>query len=400
MSEFTDSRDQRLARLLELSDLMLKTGNARGFTEENTKFIASVIPSDFIYLFDELVSQGRPIEDLKGLSNKILNIFPTTIKDHHNVKPEPGSFLAVLEQNNEEMEQVLNSIRPVYKSFLRKPEDKGTRKQLIKNFERLEKFNDYYVIKENVLFPLIENTLPEHRCLQVMWSFHDDIRKDIKSILEQLKDGVENFKVFNRCVGDVFFNMLTIRFREEKILFPYILSTVDKDQLDNMKQQAIELGFPFIQPAYMHSSVVNTPENTSGNPSLLDLGTGALELEQIKMVFSHLPVDITYVDEHNKVRFFSSPKERIFPRTGAIIGRDVHNCHPPESVHVVENIIESFRSGEKDSASFWINMKDKYILIQYFPIRNDLKQYRGVIEVSQDITDIKKLEGEKRLLVV
>ena len=100
MSEFTDNRDQRLSRLLELSDLMLKTGNARGFTEENTNFIASVIPSDFIFLFDELVSQGRPIEDLKGLSNKILNIFHSTIKDHNKVKPEPGSFLAVLEQNN------------------------------------------------------------------------------------------------------------------------------------------------------------------------------------------------------------------------------------------------------------------------------------------------------------
>jgi PAS domain S-box-containing protein len=134
------------------------------------------------------------------------------------------------------------------------------------------------------------------------------------------------------------------------------------------------------------------------NETLLDLGTGALEPEQIKLIFNHLPVDITYVDEHDKVQYFSEPKERIFPRTKAIVGRDVHNCHPPESIHVVEKIIQSFRKGEKDNASFWINIKGKYILIQYFAVRNETNAYKGVIEVSQEISEIKMIEGEKRLL--
>jgi PAS domain S-box-containing protein len=394
MSEFTDNQNQRISRLMDLSELILKTGNARGFILENKDFIASVVPYDFIFLFDELVSQGHKMEDLKSLSNKILNIFHTTISGFQSLKPEPGSFLDIFEQNNREMEKVLKSIRPVYKSFIKNPDSSSIRKKLLQHFERLEKYTDYYVIKENVLFPVIEKNLPEHRCLQIMWSFHDDIRKSIKSILEQLSKHIDDKNVFNRCVGDAFFNMLAIKFREENILFPYILSSVDKDELEMMNQQALELGFPYIQPEHKQLSAVKP----GFNETLLDLGTGALEPEQIKLIFNHLPVDITYVDEHDKVQYFSEPKERIFPRTKAIVGRDVHNCHPPESIHVVEKIIQSFRKGEKDNASFWINIKGKYILIQYFAVRNETNAYKGVIEVSQEISEIKMIEGEKRLL--
>jgi uncharacterized protein len=130
----------------------------------------------------------------------------------------------------------------------------------------------------------------------------------------------------------------------------------------------------------------------------VNLGTGVISPEQIIRIFNHLPVDITFVDEHDTVVYFSAPKKRIFPRTKAIIGRKVHNCHPPESVHVVEEIVSSFRKGEKDEASFWINFKDEKILIQYFALRDENGIYKGVIEVTQEIGDIQKLEGEKRLL--
>ena len=130
----------------------------------------------------------------------------------------------------------------------------------------------------------------------------------------------------------------------------------------------------------------------------IDLHTGYLLPEQIRWMLNHLPVDITYVDENNKVKYFSSPKKRIFPRTNAIIGRDVKNCHPPESVHVVENIVEAFRNGEKDKAEFWIKMNNEFILIQYFAIRDESGVYKGVIEVSQEVSEIRALEGEQRLL--
>jgi len=116
------------------------------------------------------------------------------------------------------------------------------------------------------------------------------------------------------------------------------------------------------------------------------------------LLFNHLPVDITFVDENDKVAYFSAPKKRIFPRTKTIIGRDVHNCHPPESVHVVEKIVDSFRNGKKDVANFWIDMKGIKVLIQYFAIRDEHGNYKGVTEVSQEISEIQNLQGEKRLL--
>jgi len=116
------------------------------------------------------------------------------------------------------------------------------------------------------------------------------------------------------------------------------------------------------------------------------------------MLLNHLPVDITMIDENDRVRFFSNPKDRFFIRSKAIIGRTVQNCHPPESVNVVEELLKAFKSGEKDSEPFWIQMKGRFILIQYFALRDEDGVYKGCIEVSQDLTDIKTLEGEKRLM--
>ena len=120
--------------------------------------------------------------------------------------------------------------------------------------------------------------------------------------------------------------------------------------------------------------------------------------QQIALMMNHLPVDVTYVDENDKVLYYSTPKKRIFPRTNAVIGRAVHNCHPPESVHIVERIVEAFRNGEKDEASFWIQMRGDFVLIKYFAIRDAEGNYKGVLEVSQEVADIRKLEGEQRLL--
>jgi len=134
------------------------------------------------------------------------------------------------------------------------------------------------------------------------------------------------------------------------------------------------------------------------NQSEIKLSTGVLTTEQLELIFKHLPVDITYVDEHDEVRYFSSPAHRIFPRTTGIIGRKVQNCHPHESVHVVNQIVEAFKKGEKSEASFWIKMGSKYVLIKYLALRDESNNYRGVLEVSQEISEIQKIKGERRLL--
>lgn len=401
MSEFTNNKDKRMKKLLEVAHLTLKTGNARSFILENEDFIPQVTPTDFITLFDELVNEGYSMEDLKTCSNKVLNILYTPIAEYKGLQPEPNSFLDILDQNNKRMEQQLDSIGHAFKAFLKLPDDNMIKLELTKHFEEIEKFINYYVIKENILFPVIEKTWSDYRCIQIMWSFHDDIRQNIKIILHSLRNRITDMGDFKRAVGDIFFDMMTIKFRDEKILTPYLLETIDEQQLDNMNKEGLELGFPYIQPkdiqtaSYLQKS---TNETLSNKSDAMNLGTGQLNVEEIRLIFNHLPVDITYVDENDKVKYFSTPKKRIFPRTTSIIGREVKNCHPQESVHVVEKIVESFKNGEQSQASFWIKMRGEYILIQYFAVRDENNNYRGVIEVTQEITDIKNIEGEKRLL--
>jgi DUF438 domain-containing protein len=126
--------------------------------------------------------------------------------------------------------------------------------------------------------------------------------------------------------------------------------------------------------------------------------TGQLTLEQVNLIFTHLPVDLSFVDETDEVRFYSEGPERIFPRTPEVIGRKVQNCHPPKSVHMVQAILDEFRAGKQDTAEFWIEMQGKFLHIRYFAIRDRDGEYRGCLEVSQDVTGIRALEGERRLL--
>lgn len=394
MSEFTNTKQARVAKLKELAHLIINTGNAHSFIVENQNFIPTVIPNDFITLFDELIKEGKKPEELKILTNKVLNIFHIAIRDFERIAPSPDSFLGALEQNNREMQHLLDKVRPIFKAFLKDQSNADLHKSLTELFTRLEVFVKHYTIKENVLFPVIEQTWPDYRCLQIMWSFHDDIRRNLKTVLAELHAKTIDLKRFNKSVGDLFFQMLAIKFREEHILFPEILSSIPKIRLDQMTHEGLELGFPYTQPK-KQAKLMRNDEIKDGQ---VNLGTGQLSIQQIKLIFNHLPVDITYVDEDNKVCYFSTPKKRIFPRTVAIIGRKVSNCHPPESVHVVEQIVASFKSGEKDHADFWIKMKGEYILIQYFAVRDESKNYKGVLEVSQEISKIKALEGENRLL--
>lgn len=392
MSEFSNTQEKRLIKLKEVSLLILQTGNAQSFIQANADFISTVIPEDFILLFDQLVTEGHSISDLKALSNKLLNIFHLSIRDYPRLEPAKDSFLGLMEANNQAMHHLLNQIRPVYKDFLK--DQNANRERLFELFQELRKFTLHYTLKENVLFPVLEARWQAARCLEIMWSFHDTIRQNLKFILELLQSGDTDMTRINRVVADLFFNMLAIKFREEAILHPAILSSLSDDDHQFMLAEGIALGFPFVHPSTKTESKTQIQPETAG----VDLKTGTLSPEQITLIFNHLPVDITFVDEHNRVQYFSTPARRIFPRTIAVLGREVSKCHPPESVHVVEKIVDSFRNGLQSQADFWIKMKGDLILIQYFAVRDSNGSYRGVIEVSQEITHIQSIEGEKRLL--
>lgn len=395
MSEFTNHKAYRIKKLVELFQLVIRGELSPERVVQYQPVIDLAQPGDVIGVVDELVQLQIPMPELKMGVNKALNLLNKSLQNFPYQAPAAGSYLHTFILNNIQIDLRLKAIRPLLKQINQDIANQQVRTELKNKLIDLLKIDLHYQIKENVLFPVIEKHLSDYRCLQVMWSFHDDIRRNLKETIQMLDKADFDLKKFNRLAGDIFFNIYAIKFREERILFPIVSQMVDEKELNSLTVESLEIGFPFVQPENLSGNEVENEINGSGE---VDLKTGHLAAEQIRLIFNHLPVDITYVDENNKVKYFSTPEKRIFRRTNSIIGRDVKNCHPHESVHVVEKIVEAFRNGEKDKASFWIQMKGEFILIQYFAVRDEVGNYKGVVEVSQEITEIRNLEGEKRLL--
>jgi len=395
MSGFSNKERRVSERLISFSLAIIKSDEPAEKVRDNMDLIDKIGPTDVIALVDELVQMEIPLAELKRGINKLLNLFHESLKKATHTEIKKGSFLDLLAINNAEMEVRLKNLRPLIRTINKNKHDIQSKKALLKGFSDLEAFIDLYVIKENVLFPVLEKKWIDFRCLQVMWSFHDDIRRNRKQIVNELKKVDLDLPKFNKLAGDLFFNLLAIKFRDEKILFPVILKTISEDEITRMLENCRGLRFPYIQPEYKKKETQALPKEDADQ---ISLGTGLLTAKQIELLFNHLPVDITFVDEHNKVQYFSTPSKRIFPRSKGVIGRDVKNCHPPESVQIVEEIIDEFRRGNQDKASFWIKMGQVYVLIQYFAVRDKKNKYCGVVEVSQEISEIKEISGEQRLL--
>ncbi len=388
---------ERVKLLHQLYQVIVTKDNTVQFIKGSEQAISLITPFDIMYFVHELVLSGDDMEIMKTGINKLLNVTYNALNSYPYQPAAIDTYFGVCTENNRLMVEHLDSIRPLLTAYNKEPNNAAIRKELSVHWKKIQPFTAYYIIKENVLFPLIEAKIEASKCVAMMWSFHDDIKRNIDDLINLLDDESQlDLRELNRLSGVIFFNMFAIKFREERILFPFIATQIPQEDIENLWNESVVLGFPYYNPD-KKTTVINNKTMPLAEDSL-DLKTGLLTLEQLMLIFKHLPVDITYVDEHDKVRFFSDPPHRIFTRTPAVIGRDVHNCHPHESVHIVEKIVESFRNGTQDHADFWIDMRGRKILIQYFAVRDEKGSYRGVMEVSQEITKIQALEGQRRIL--
>jgi len=394
MSEFTNTSDSRSAELAEYMLGLLGGGNGLHLIEKHEIKTSKFIPHDIINSFDILMEKNVPIEDLKSVSNKLFNILYQTLLEYPALHPKDNSIIQLLINDNAIALQKLKDSREFIKAINKKVEP-SLLIELKNRFVEINKFILHYTVIENVVFPTMESEWVHHQCVKIMWSFHDDIRRNLSKMINLLNPDSFELKEFNTLSGLIFFNINTIILREEKILYPIILETFGEELLNDMLVQSLEIGLPFADTKHI---IKATERITFAEDDLIHLPTGVLSVEQFQLIFNYLPVDITLVDENDVVKFYSNPPHRIFPRTPAIIGRKVQNCHPPESVDVVNRIIESFKTGDKSVASFWFRMGPKYIMIRYFAVRDSRNKYRGVLEVSQEISEIQKLEGERKLL--
>ncbi len=270
-------------------------------------------------------------------------------------------------------------------------------------FNHLQTIEKRFARKENQLFPFLEKK-GWNGPSQGMWSFHDNLREQFRLLRQNIDnkayDTINNNTVF---LVDGIFRLLNV---EEMILFPNSMEILTENDWIIMRQGEEEIGWmlsetpaAFPEQEYVHPSQDFTKRDMTfslENTSHYD--EGYMTVEQVNLLLRTMPLDLTYVDENDKVIFYNRGEERVFPRSAGIIGREVKFCHPPKSVGTVLKILEEFRKGTQNESSFWINYKERLIYIRYFAVRDADKNYRGVIEMSQDITDIKKIEGEKRLL--
>lgn len=388
--------NNRVNRLVEYVRGIKNNLDGKELYEKYKDDIQKVKPQEVFEIFYALLQDESEPREILVFLDKVINAFYSSLVSYEWTRPNNDNFLLDLELENKAIIEKINHI----KKILKEKSLDVKKKKLIPKIEELQLFNDHYLKKENILFPYLERNMDKFQGLSIMWALHDEVRRQIKEMISLLKSQESNEKQINVGIGKLFFAILGLVKKEELILFPAASEVLSDQDWYEMHKQSLDYNFPFIDKK------TSISEETDKEVFLerfnegyqIKTETGELNLEQVIMIFNALPVDLSFVDENNKVRFFTRPKDRIFPRSPAIIGRDVRNCHPPDSVHIVDRIIEGFRSGEKDRAKFWIKMKGKVILIQYFALRDSKGNYRGTLEVSQDITEIQNLEGEKRLL--
>lgn len=331
-------------------------------------------------LEQQLINEGDlDPKEITKLSDLHVELFRDSLDMKEEYDTIPGHPIHTYLQENIEISNLVRKIRSASES------DK------LELFRKLGEINLHYARKENQLFPILE----KHGISgppQVMWAVHDEIRPLLKSTQ------FEDMELALQKIEDMIY-------KEEHILFPMTLEFFSESDWINVREGEEEIGFVFgvtpgdqwkpITAADIHKSV---PTKTIKTEDALNLDIGNLSIDQINVMLKTLPVDLTFVNENDEVAYYSDAEDRIFPRSRGIIGRKVQKCHPPDSVAVVEDILNKFKSGEKKVAEFWIQTGNAFIMIRYFAMHNETGKYIGTLEVSQELSRLRSLEGERRLV--
>ncbi len=407
MSEFINNREERQKTMKQLIRELHDGARVEDVKERFSKVIQNLTATEISQLEQALIDEGLPVEEIKRLCDVHTEVFLDSL-EQQQVRQEtiPGHPVYMFKKENRAIEELINTkIKPALEKLEQSGYDSSKLPDLRIALNQLGEIDKHYLRKENLLFPFLEKygvTGPS----SVMWGIHDDIRLKLKDTLKMASEAqsAEEVKKVVEAVNELNAMVDSMIFKEENIMLPMCLDLLTEDEWGQIRDQSSQIGFCLVEEEFMWQPGKSEPKAEkekaySYTPQgYLKFDTGILTLEEVNLIFNHLPVDITFVDKDDTVKYFSQGKERIFHRTQAVIGRKVQNCHPPASVHVVEKIINDFKAGKRDVAEFWIQMKDMFIYIRYFAVRNAQGEYVGTLEVSQNITGIKKLEGEKRLL--
>ncbi len=310
MSEFTNSKEDRIKILNHYMVGIIEGKSGAKLVNDLRLKAENFLPIDVLGVFDLLFDTKFDLQQIKFTSNKLFNILYKSLKAYPRIKPPKNSFIDCLIKDNAKIAQALKKIKPFIKQ-INLNIDENILVTLNAHFLELQKLSLHYTAKENILFPVLESQWAEHECLKLMWSFHDDIRQNLKKIIALLNSESFDLKAFNNLAGLLFFNISTIIFREERILFPIMIETLSPSLMDEMLLELYEIKLPFVKVNKPKLKLKKGVDNIG--ESIINFSTGQINVEQIEMIFNHLPVDITFVDENEKVRFFLLRNIAYFP---------------------------------------------------------------------------------------
>lgn len=351
-------------------------------------------------------------EDVRGM----LEVFEG-LMDTDEVELPEGHTIDAYRRENRRMKELLQQ----GDALAQKP---FILNQWLELMEQILPYKVHFSRKQNQLYSALEREGFD-RPTTTMWVYDDYIRDEMNKAWELLQSEPVDRAAFLDTYREMAVDLRDLMEKEEMILYPTSLKLISADKMEQLKSGDREIGFFGVEQAAIGRPAQQKPEKAADQPAdqgdfmqdmvallakyghetksdkpdqVLDVAHGKLTLEQINLLYRHMPVDISFVDENELVKFYTDTKHRVFPRSKGVIGREVRNCHPPKSVHLVEEIIEKFRSGEQSKAEFWINKPGLFIYIVYVAVRDDQGNFRGVMEMMQDCTHIRQLEGEQRLL--
>ena len=389
MSEHINNVSQRKEAVKSIIRMLHKGKTVEELQAEYGHIIANASAEDIAAAEREVIAEGLPVTEVQKLCDLHVAVFQSGLESEPAPENKPGHPLFDFRIENELIARTIESIEGFVHRYT--GGEFGVLEQLRQNAKNLSVVVNHYDKKENMIFPILEKHGFAGQ-MQVMWGVDNDIRSEIKKFHTLLEPQKPLVMSVENAFAEVSRKVLDMVYKEEKVLIPETLSFFTQE---DWQQMADEVTGKVSKPA---ASYYEPEVNVSVSSGLIPLKTGALSADQIDLLLTNLPVDVTFVDENDEVRYFTQGKERIFTRTAAIIGRKVQNCHPPQSVHVVQKIIADFKAGTRDVAEFWIQMGEAFVHIRYFALRDETGAYKGVIEVSQNVAGIRALEGEKRLL--
>lgn len=403
MSEFINNSEQRVKTLKGLILKMHKGESVEDTQEELKKMMGQVPYGEVVQAEEELIKEGLDREEVLQFCDLHSEALKGSLLSKYSKEIPEGHPVDVMINENRELEKVIENIQKLYPAVNENQKPSEILNEINKHFNQLMDIEKHYLRKENLVFPFLEKhniTGPP----MVMWGKHDEARALLKSSFAAFAEkdyaDEEALRGFIEMLFEPALKAITeMIYKEEHILFPMCIDTFTDIEWYEIDKQSDEIGFCLYYPEKRWKPDFDLDNATDEKEeSKIRLSTGSFSAEELEGIFNSLPLDITFVDKDDKVRYFSHGTDRIFQRNKAILGREVQYCHPPSSVHIVNQILDDFKSGRQNAAKFWINFQGKYVHIAYYAVKDKNKNYIGTVELTQDISEYKEIEGERRIL--